>query len=135
ILLVMEKQMREANVLVTTAFSGEIPEIMASTNQIRQVMLNLIKNGKESMPSGGTLNVRTMLSGGNVLIIVRDTGAGIPEEIRDKIFDAFFTTKQKVKGVGLGLSVCYGIIKDHGGEIKVESEVGKGATFIISLPA
>jgi signal transduction histidine kinase len=75
-----------------------------------------------------------MLSGGKVLIIIRDTGGGIPEELRDKIFDAFFTTKQKVKGVGLGLSVCYGIIKDHGGEIKVESEVGKGATFIISLP-
>ena len=89
ILLVMEKQMREANVLVTTAFSSEIPEIMASTNQIRQVMLNMIKNAKESMPSGGTLNVRTMLSGGKVLIITRDTGMGIPEEIRDRIFDAF----------------------------------------------
>src|SRR4030043_1024225 len=135
ILLVMEKQMRESNVLVTTAFSGEIPELMASTNQIRQVMLNMIKNAKESMPSGGTLNVRTMLSGGKVLIVTRDTGTGIPEEIRDRIFDAFFTTKQKVKGVGLGLSVCYGIIKDHGGEIKVESEEGKGTTFIISLPA
>ena len=134
ILLVMEKQMREANIRVTTAFSSDIPKIMASTNQIRQVMLNMIKNAKESMPSGGTLNVRTMLSTGNVLIIIRDTGAGIPEELRDKIFEAFFTTKQKVKGVGLGLSVCYGIIKDHGGEIKVESEVGKGANFIISLP-
>jgi len=86
------------------------------------------------MPAGGILNVRTMLSTGNVLIIIRDTGAGIPEELRDKIFEAFFTTKQKVKGVGLGLSVCYGIIKDHGGEIKVESEVGKGTNFIISLP-
>lgn len=134
ILLVMEKQMREANIRVTTAFNSEIPEIMASTNQIRQVMLNMIKNAKESMPSGGILNVRTMLSTGNVLIIIRDTGAGIPEELRDKIFEAFFTTKQKVKGVGLGLSVCYGIIKDHGGEIKVESEVGKGTNFIISLP-
>jgi len=134
ILLVMDKQMRESSVVVTTAFDGDIPEIMASTNQIRQVMLNMIKNAKESMPSGGTLNVRTMQSGGKVLIVIRDTGAGIPEEIRDKIFDAFFTTKQKVKGVGLGLSVCYGIIKDHGGEIRVESEVGKGTTFIISLP-
>lgn len=135
ILLVMEKQMREANVRVTTSFSGEIPEIMASTNQIRQVMLNMIKNAKESMPTGGILNVRTMLSGKNVLIIIRDTGMGIPDELRDKIFEAFFTTKQKVKGVGLGLSVCYGIIKDHGGQISVESEVGKGTTFIISLPA
>ena len=134
ILLVMEKQMREVNIRVTTAFSEEIPEIMASANQIRQVMLNVIKNAKESMPSGGTLFVRTMPSAGNVRIIIRDTGVGIPEALRDKIFEAFFTTKQKVKGTGLGLSICYGIVKDHGGEITVESEVGKGTTFIISLP-
>jgi len=134
ILLVMEKQMREVNIRVMTAFQKDIPEVMASTNQIRQVMLNMIKNAKESMPSGGALNVRTMGNAENVTIIIRDTGAGIPEEIRDKIFDAFFTTKQKVKGVGLGLSVCYGIIKDHGGDIRVESEIGKGTHFIITLP-
>ena len=134
ILLVMEKQMREANIRVTTAFSAEIPEIMASTNQMRQVMLNMIKNAKESMPSGGTLFVRTMRGDGNVRIIIRDTGVGIPEELKDKIFEAFFTTKQKIKGTGLGLSVCYGIVKGHGGEIEVESEVGKGTTFIINLP-
>ena len=134
ILLVMEKQMREANVRVTTAFSGDIPEIMASANQIRQVMLNIIKNAKESMPSGGTLFVRTMLSDGYVRIVVRDTGVGIPEALKDKIFEAFFTTKQKVKGAGLGLSVCYGIVKGHGGQITMESEVGKGTAFIISLP-
>ena len=134
ILLVMEKQMREVNIRVMTAFQKDIPEVMASTNQIRQVMLNMIKNAKESMPSGGALNVRTMGNAENVTIIIRDTGAGIPEEIRDKIFDAFFTTKQKVKGVGLGLSVCYGIIKDHGGDIRVESEIGKGTHFIIKLP-
>ncbi len=134
ILLVMEKQMKEENIRVTTSFDRYLPEVMASTNQVRQVMLNMIKNAKESMPKGGTLNVRTMLSSGDVLIIIRDTGTGIPEELRDKIFEAFFTTKQKVKGVGLGLSVCYGIVKDHGGEIKVESEVGKGTNFIITLP-
>ena len=134
ILLVMEKQMREANIRVTTAFSAEIPEIMASTNQMRQVMLNMIKNAKESMPSGGTLFVRTMRGDGNVRIVIRDTGVGIPEELKDKIFEAFFTTKQKMKGTGLGLSVCYGIVKGHGGEIEVESEVGKGTTFIINLP-
>ena len=134
ILLVMDKQMRESNIRVTTAFSGDIPEITASTNQIRQVMLNMIKNAKESMPSGGTLFVRTMVGDGHVRIIIRDTGVGIPEELKDKIFEAFFTTKQKIKGTGLGLSVCYGIVKDHGGEITVESEVGKGSTFIVSLP-
>ena len=97
-------------------------------------MLNIIKNAKEAMPKGGTLTIRTSREGDKVLMYIKDTGIGIPEEIRNKIFEAFFTTKQKVKGVGLGLSVCYGIIKDHGGEIKVESEEGEGATFIISLP-
>ena len=134
ILLVMEKQMKESNIQVEASFDSDIPEVMASTNQMRQVMLNIFKNGKEAMPKGGTLTVRTAREGNKVLIHIQDTGIGIPEEIRDKIFEAFFTTKQKVKGVGLGLSVCYGIIKDHGGEIGVESEEGKGTTFTISLP-
>ncbi|MGZ3558454.1 MAG: PAS domain S-box protein [Thermodesulfobacteriota bacterium] len=134
ILLVMEKQMRESNIQVETSFDPDIPEIMASTNQMRQVMLNLFKNAKEAMPKGGTLFVRTSKEDNRILIHIRDTGIGIPEEIRGKIFEAFFTTKQKVKGVGLGLSVCYGIIKDHGGDIKVESQEGKGTTFAISLP-
>ena len=134
ILLVMEKQMKESNIQVEASFDSDIPEVMASTNQMRQVMLNILKNAKEAMPKGGTLSVRTAREGNKILITTQDTGIGIPEEIRDKIFEAFFTTKQKVKGVGLGLSVCYGIIKDHGGEIKVESEEGKGTTFTISLP-
>jgi PAS domain S-box-containing protein len=134
ILLVMEKQMKESNIQVQVSFDPETPEIMASTNQMRQVILNILKNAKEAMPKGGTLFVRTSRGDHRILIHIQDTGIGIPEEIKDKIFDAFFTTKQKVKGVGLGLSVCYGIIKDHGGEIKVESEVAKGTTFTISLP-
>jgi len=134
ILLVMDKQMRESNIQVETSFDPGIPEIMASTNQMRQVMLNILKNAKEAMPKGGVLTVRTGKEDNKVLVQIQDTGIGIPEEIRDKIFEAFFTTKQKVKGVGLGLSVCYGIIKDHGGDIKVESEEGKGTTFVISLP-
>jgi PAS domain S-box-containing protein len=134
ILLVLEKQMKESNIQVQASFDPDTPEIMASTNQMRQVMLNILKNAKEAMPKGGTLFVRTSKKDHRVLIHIQDTGIGIPEEIKDKIFDAFFTTKQKVKGVGLGLSVCYGIIKDHGGEIKVESEPEKGTTFTISLP-
>ena len=134
ILLMMEKQMKEANVKVVTRFEPQIPEIMASTNQMRQVVLNLVKNAKEAMPRGGMLTVRTEKEDRKVLIRIQDTGMGIPEEIRNKIFEAFFTTKQKVKGVGLGLSVCYGIIKDHGGEIRVDSKEGKGTTFTISLP-
>jgi two-component system NtrC family sensor kinase len=134
ILLVMEKQMKESNIKVETYFDETLPEVMASTNQMRQVMLNLLKNAKEAMPKGGSLTVRTSLEDHKVMVAIQDTGVGIPEELRDKIFEAFFTTKQKVKGVGLGLSVCYGIIKDHGGEIRVESEVDKGTTFTILLP-
>jgi signal transduction histidine kinase len=134
ILMMMEKQMKEANVKVVTRFEPKILEIMASTNQMRQVILNLFKNAKEAMPRGGTLTVRTEKKNMKVLIRIQDTGTGISEEIRNKIFEAFFTTKQKVKGVGLGLSVCYGIIKDHGGEIKVDSKERKGTTFTISLP-
>ena len=135
ILLMMERQMRESNIRVVLDLDHQIPEVMASTNQMRQVMLNMFKNAKEAMPNGGTLTVRTTKEDQKVAVHIQDTGVGIPEEIRNKIFEAFFTTKQKVKGVGLGLSVCYGIIKDHGGDIRVESQEGKGTTFIISLPA
>jgi PAS domain S-box-containing protein len=134
ILLMMERQMRESNIRVEVDFDHQISGVMASTNQMRQVMLNMFKNAKEAMPNGGTLTVRTTREDQKVSVHIQDTGVGIPEEIRNKIFEAFFTTKQKVKGVGLGLSVCYGIIRDHGGEIRVESEEGKGTTFIISLP-
>jgi PAS domain S-box-containing protein len=134
ILLVMEKQMKESNIKIEAYYEESIPEVIASTNQMRQVMLNLFKNAKEAMPKGGTLTVRTSREDNEVAIAIQDTGVGIPVELRGKIFEAFFTTKQKVKGVGLGLSVCYGIIKDHGGEIRVDSEVDKGTVFTIHLP-
>lgn len=134
ILLVMEKQMKESNIKIETHLDIELPKIMASTNQLRQVLLNMFKNAKEAMPNGGTLTIRTNREDNNILVHIQDTGVGIPDEIKDKIFEAFFTTKQKVKGVGLGLSVCYGIIKGHGGDIQVESEEGKGAMFTIRLP-
>ncbi len=134
LLLMMEKQMREANMEVETYFEQDLPEVMASMNQMRQVFLNMVQNAKEALPKGGTLTVRTERKKNKVLIHIQDTGVGIPDEIRNKIFEAFFTTKQKVKGVGLGLSVCYGIIKDHGGAIRVESEEGRGSIFTISLP-
>jgi two-component system NtrC family sensor kinase len=134
ILLMFDKQMQEANVKVKTYFDEKLPEVMASTNQMRQVMLNMFKNAKEAMPKGGTLTVGTWREKNKAVIHIRDTGVGISEENKNKIFEAFFTTKQKVKGVGLGLSVCYGIIKNHGGEIKVESEEGKGTHFTITLP-
>jgi len=134
IALFMDKQMSEANIDIETRFEPEIPRVMGSTGQLRQVLLNIIRNAKEAMPQGGILSLETMRENRGVVIHIKDTGIGIPEEIRDRIFEAFFTTKHEVKGVGLGLSVCYGIIKDHGGEIHVKSEEGRGSTFSIILP-
>jgi len=86
------------------------------------------------MVDGGTLTVETNAGDGEIVIIISDTGIGIKKENIHKIFDAFFTTKSSVKGVGLGLSVCYGFIIEHGGDIKVKSEEGVGTNFIITLP-
>ncbi len=134
IMLFFEKQLLESNIEIKTDFDPDLHHIQASPNQIRQVILNIIANARDAMPDGGKLTVETVNK--NVLIIINiiDTGIGIPDEIKDKIFDAFFTTKHKVKGVGLGLSVCYGIVKDHGGDILVKSDVGKGSTFSVILP-
>ena len=135
IMLFLEKQLRESNIKIKTKLNKRIPTVTASPNQIRQVILNIAANAKDAMPKGGTLTLETLSKGdGRIIIKIKDTGVGIPEGIRDKIFDAFFTTKQKVKGVGLGLSVCYGIIKDHGGDIRVKSKTGGGSTFSIILP-
>jgi two-component system NtrC family sensor kinase len=94
----------------------------------------MISNARDAMPDGGTLTVKTMAKGDQIHIEISDIGIGIREENIDKIFDAFFTTKDSIKDVGLGLSVCYGFIKDHGGDIKVKSKVGSGTTFTIILP-
>jgi len=134
ILMLHEKQLQEYSIKINAEFDREVPEVFASTNQLRQVFLNMISNARDAMPEGGTLTVKTFEGNGFVNALFLDTGVGIREENITKIFDSFFTTKASVKGVGLGLSVCYGFIKEHGGDIKVESEMGKGTTFIISLP-
>jgi two-component system NtrC family sensor kinase len=108
--------------------------VYASKNQLRQVFLNMISNARDAMPEGGTLTVTTRVKGDNVHIEISDTGIGIRKENLGKIFDTFFTTKDNIKDVGLGLSVCYGFIKDHGGDIKVQSEWGSGTAFTIILP-
>jgi two-component system NtrC family sensor kinase len=94
----------------------------------------MISNAMDAMPNGGTLKVKTESDVNEVRIIFEDSGVGIKKENLNKIFEAFYTTKDSVKGVGLGLSVCYGFITDHGGDIKVESEPGVGTVFTIILP-
>jgi two-component system NtrC family sensor kinase len=135
ILLLHEKQLRENDIRTEQVLDENLKEVFASKNQLRQVFLNMIANARDAMPDGGTLTVRTKNEGDTVHTLITDTGTGIREENLDKIFDAFFTTKDSVKDVGLGLSVCYGFIKDHGGDITVTSEVGAGTTFTIILPA
>ena len=134
ILLLHEKQLRENDINIVNRFTEELGLVNASKNQLRQVFLNMVSNARDAMPDGGTLTVTTSGDGESVWIQINDTGVGIRQENLGKIFDSFFTTKGEVKGVGLGLSVCYGFIKEHGGDIEVESEEGVGTAFMITLP-
>ena len=134
ILLLHEKQLQENDIKIKTDFAEALPQINASKDQLRQVFLNLVANARDAMPDGGTLSVTTASDAENVRIEIADSGTGIKQEHLKKIFDSFFTTKDSVKGVGLGLSVCYGFIKDHGGDIKVKSKVNSGTTFTITFP-
>jgi len=97
--------------------------------------LNLFLNARDAMPGGGMLEVRTAAHNGSVEIEVADTGAGIAREHIHRIFDPFFTTKANGRGTGLGLSVSYGIIKEHAGKIDVRSTPGKGTSFHVEFPA
>src|SRR6266404_4523244 len=134
------------NIVVKTDLSEGLPPIQADPSQIDQVLINLIVNALDAMPDGGELKISTALadtSAGTpnpdtgqqfVTISVSDTGAGIPEDLQFAIFKPFFTTKPADKGTGLGLSSAYGIVRQHKGNIKVQSAPGAGATFVVSLP-
>jgi signal transduction histidine kinase/ActR/RegA family two-component response regulator len=112
----------------------EIPLIMGNPSELREVLTNIIFNAVDAMPEGGKLTIATQPQAeGWVEVRIADTGIGMTEEVKKRIFDPFFTTKG-VTNSGLGMSVSYGIIKRHGGEILIESELGKGTTFIIHLP-
>jgi len=134
ILLLVRKQLMEHTIRISSTLAEDVEMVYASRSQLRQVFLNMISNARDAMPDGGTLSVKTMQNGDAIYIEISDTGIGIREENIDKIFDAFFTTKDSVKDVGLGLSVCYGFIKEHGGDIRVSSRWGAGTTFTIIIP-
>jgi two-component system NtrC family sensor kinase len=110
-----------------------LPEVAADENQIRQALLNLVRNAKEAMPGGGKLRVEVRPMGSQVRLTVSDTGPGIAAEHLGKIFDPFFSTKDK--GTGLGLALVQQIVAEHGGRIEVAAPPGGGTTFLISLPA
>jgi signal transduction histidine kinase len=106
-----------------------VPVIKGDQVELEEVFVNLFQNATDAMPNGGTLTVRTYIDDGRAVVEISDTGKGIPSEIQEKIFDPFFSTRHE--GVGLGLSIAYRIIREHGGDIKLTSEVGKGTTFKI----
>jgi two-component system NtrC family sensor kinase len=118
--------------------SGELPWVSIDVNQMKQVFLNLFHNALQAMPSGGVLKIHTRkaIDEGREWVIasVRDSGEGILPEHRERVFEPFFTTKSDQGGTGLGLSVTYGIVTDHGGRIEVDSQPGDGSTFTVWLP-
>lgn len=121
------------NIVVEKHFSQGLPGIMIDPDQVRGALLNIIINAIQAMPQGGKLSLSTGQNNGALELRVSDTGVGISEEIRGKIFNPFFTTKRSL-GTGLGLSIAYKAIESHGGSITFESEVGTGTTFVIGLP-
>ncbi len=132
-------EQRVTNISVIDALAGGLPQVFADAHQIQQVLLNLVINAEQAMLSAngrGTLVVRTWHDAERdvVLLEVNDDGPGVPEEVRPKVFDPFFTTKEVGKGTGLGLTVAYAIVEEHGGRIWIESPPGRGASFFVELP-
>ncbi|HLJ23294.1 MAG TPA: ATP-binding protein [Candidatus Acidoferrales bacterium] len=134
VLTLVAHPFRTAQVQVTRNLQGELPAVLGSNNKLQQVFLNLFLNARDAMPSGGVVEVRTKAFNGSVEVEIIDSGAGIPRENLNRIFDPFFTTKSSGRGTGLGLSVSYGIVKEHAGKVDVRSTPGKGTSFRLEFP-
>ncbi len=134
-LALVARQSMFFNIAVVRALDPALPRVMGDRSQLQQVFMNLLLNAVQAMEEKGTITLASRQVDGFVEISVSDTGCGIPPDKLGRIFDPFFTTKPSGKGVGLGLSIAYGIVTKHGGDIRVESEVGKGSTFTVRLPA
>lgn len=130
----LESRCAKAGIVLSRALTPDLPEISADPSQLHQVLINLVVNGIQAMPEGGTLTIETRAGDGCVSLAVKDTGIGMTEEVKEKIFTPFFTTKDVDEGTGLGLAVVHGIVTSHGGSIRVESAAGQGARFEIRLP-
>jgi two-component system NtrC family sensor kinase len=136
VLSLVEKQALFQNIKIAKKLYPHLPMAMIDITQIQQVFMNIILNAAEAIQGKGSLTIGTQLLEDRRFIELEftDTGCGIPQENMKKLFEPFFTTKEKTKGIGLGLAISYGIIKNHGGNIEVKSQAGKGTTFIIKLP-
>jgi signal transduction histidine kinase len=129
-----DQRFKKENISLKYDLAKDLPQIEADPSQITQVLMNIIVNAIQAMPQGGTLTIVTSKKEKEVDIIISDTGVGMSEEVKKKIFIPFFTTKEVGKGTGLGLSVALGIIESHGGSIEVASEPDRGSTFTIRIP-
>jgi signal transduction histidine kinase len=129
----MGTEIEPAMFRVNYQLDPKVPRVWADSQQLRQVLLNIVRNALQEMPSGGDLTFITGENRAEVQVAIKDTGPGIPPENMDKIFEAFFSTKPA--GSGLGLAICAQILRNHNGRIECYSRVGEGATFNIILPA
>ncbi|MFL5424453.1 MAG: ATP-binding protein [Myxococcales bacterium] len=130
------QQIEQRQIRVSTDFSDRVPEAQGDPIQIQQVVAHLVQNAIQAMPSGGDLKIAlSAVAGDAIKLTVADSGRGIPEEMRERIFDPFFSLKDQAKGVGLGLSISNSIVEAHHGRILVDSAPGKGSIFTVLLPA
>jgi len=129
----VEPELTRAKIELREQYAQRMPRCMADPKLLKQAILNLVLNAQQAMPGGGELILRTSCADGMVGIEVIDTGAGVPEDIRDRIFDLFFSTKKD--GSGLGLAVTKRIVGQHAGSVTLHSESGKGTDFMIRIPA
>jgi two-component system, NtrC family, sensor kinase len=130
----MEKQARVRNVTIRTQLDDELPRVVVDATEFEQVLVNLINNAFHAMPEGGTLDIEAHSDGQETSLSVRDSGRGISPENLERVFEPFFTTKPVGEGTGLGLSVCYGIVRGWGGELRINSEVNVGTAVTLILP-
>jgi two-component system, NtrC family, sensor kinase len=134
VLSLVDHQFRAARIQVRRDLASETPLVRGVEHKLQQVLLNLFLNARDALPSGGWLGIATRNEDGRVLIVVSDTGSGIPDEHIARIYDPFFSTKPIGQGTGLGLSITYGIVQEHDGTITCESHVGQGTSFTLSFP-
>jgi two-component system NtrC family sensor kinase len=130
----LNNKIQDKRIVIHKEYTKGLPEIYVDRAQIQQIFSNVILNSIHATGEGGSIKIGLKRRGDDVEVEISDTGVGIPMENMKKVFNPFFTTRAVGEGVGLGLAISYGIVKKHGGEITIESEVGKGTRCIVILP-